>query len=120
MIISSYEFLPLDKRPFLALFKKHDAQNIQVPERDTFQQLTIKLRSVEDSNSYYQVQLSKLQQRLQALEELNTSIANESKNLHVQHNQSKEDWKELYYEENEQKEKLENELDAVRQRLEET
>jgi chromosome segregation ATPase len=79
--------------------------------------LESKIQSVEDTTSYYEIQFSKFQQRLKALEELQN---NKSQEIIPEPKASEEeDWKEMYYQENEAKEKIENELDEVRQKLEE-
>jgi chromosome segregation ATPase len=120
MIVSSYEFLPADKR-YLFKFNKDlntPTSEITPVSRDTLKVLKNKVQSVEDNTTFYQIQFSKFQQRLIALEELNTikKIVPEK----VAAYEDEEDWKELYYEENAAKEQLENDLDATRQVLEET
>ncbi len=120
MIVSSYEFLPADKR-FLFRFNKnpnlHQASHVQT---DALKILRNKVQHVEDNTSFYQVQFSKFQDRLQHMEdryglspkEAITSVIKTAEN-------EEEDWKEMFYEENALKEKLENELDFTRQALEE-
>jgi hypothetical protein len=115
MIVSSYEFLPADKRYFLGFFKNPtETGSLQ---KDSLKVLKNQVQSVEDNNTFYQIQLSKFQQRLKILEEINMSKAFPEV---IQKPKEQEDWKEMYYEENEVKEKLENELDITKQMLEET
>jgi len=116
MIVSSYEFLPVDKRFFLGFNKNpisHDAGPVQ---RDTLRALNKKVQSVEDNTTFYEIQFSKFQQRLKALEELNALKASSEK---ISKPEEEEDWEEMYYEENTLKEKFENDLDITRQKLEE-
>ena len=116
MITSSYDFLPRDKKNFMG-FKKEKASTNPTPgQQEIISSLRNKLQSVEHSISFYEIQFSKFQQRLKALEELNNL---QQKQTNVQPKGDGEDWKEMYYEENEAKEKLENELDETSRRLEE-
>ena len=116
MITSSYDFLPRDKKNFMG-FKKENASTNPTPgQQEIISSLRNKLQSVEHSISFYEIQFSKFQQRLKALEELNNL---QQKQTNVQPKGDGEDWKEMYYEENEAKEKLENELDETSRRLEE-
>jgi len=115
MIVSSYEFLPADKRFFLGFNKNSNSDDTTLVQRDAFKVLNKKVQSVEDNTTFYEIQFSKFQQRLKALEDLNSLKPPPEK---ISKPQEKEDWKELYYEENTMKEKLENELDDTRQLLE--
>ena len=116
MIVSSYEFLPSDKRFFLGFNKNSNTDDTTtLVQRDAFKALKNKVQSVEDNTTFYEIQFSKFQQRLKALEELNSLKPPPEK---ISKPQEEEDWKELYYEENTMKEKLENELDDTRQLLE--
>jgi chromosome segregation ATPase len=117
MIVSSYEFLPVDKRYFLGLFKNTANTETGSLQKDSLKALKNKVQSVEDSNTFYQIQLSKFQQRLQMLED--SGIPKPSTEIISKSQGNEEDWKEMYYEENEMKEKLENELDFTKQMLEE-
>ena len=116
MIVSSYEFLPVDKRYFLGFFKNAAHTETASLQKDSLKVIKNQLQSVEDNNTFYQIQLSKFQQRLKILEDLNTSKVTPEI---VHKPKDEEDWKEMYYEENEIKEKLENELDITKQMLEE-
>ncbi len=113
MIVSSYQFLPVDKRYFLGNGKNPAKAETELLQKDALKSLKTQVQSVEDNNTFYQIQLSKFQQRLKILEEMQQSIAQPA--LQVK---DEEDWKEMYYEENEIKEKLENELDITKQKLE--
>lgn len=120
MIVSSYEFLPVDKRYLFRFNKDPETTTSEITQvsRDTLKVLKNKVQSVEDNTTFYQIQFSKFQQRLKALEELNTIKKIVPEKVAVY--EDEEDWKELYYEENAAKERLENDLDATRQVLEET
>lgn len=119
MIVSTYEFLPADKRYFLGFYKNSGSQDISPVPKDTLRALNKKVQSVQDSNTFYEIQFSKLENRLKALEELNTSKAPPEKITKAAKPAEDEDWKEMYYEENAVKERLENDLDYTRQLLEE-
>ena len=114
MIVSSYKFLPADKRFFLGFNKEPITNETGTVQRDAFKVLKNKVQSVEDNTTFYEIQFSKFQQRLKALEELNSIKATPEKISKIEDD---EDWKEMYYEENTLKEKLENDLDNTRQLL---
>ena len=118
MIVSSYEFLPVDKRYFFGFSKNTSTLDASPLRKDPLKTLNNKLQSVEDGNTFYQIQLTKFQQRLKMLEDLNASRPN-VENISGPR-EEEEDWKEMYYEENDRKEKLENELDHTKQLLLET
>lgn len=119
MIVSSYEFLPVDKRYFLGFYKNHVSKDAGPVQRDTLRALNKKVQSVEDDTTFYGIQFSKFQERLKALEELNTLRSPPEKITRATKSEDEEDWKEMYYEENTVKEKLENDLDYTRQLLDE-
>ena len=114
MISNSYELLPSDRKFLFSKFKS-DESPAGYPRQETIRALKNKVQSVEDNTSFYEIQFSKFQQRLKALEELYNE---RQPPLNKQSKEEKEDWKEMYYEENEAKQKLENELDEARQKLE--
>ena len=116
LYITSNDFLPNDKTIFMLFKKKITSQQPGGDIEDVINKLKNKLKSIEDNHSYYEIQFSKFQQRLKAIEQ-NTGPQQQINN---QQNPEEEDWKELYFEENEKKEKIENELDQARQDLEET
>ncbi|MEO8823457.1 MAG: hypothetical protein ABI366_07755 [Ginsengibacter sp.] len=114
VIMSSYDWLPADKNNFMSFKKAPSSQNIS-PRSEVIYDLKNKLKKVEDNSSFYEIQFSKMQERLKALE------SQYEAQQHIAYSQKKEeeDWKEMYYEENEVKEKLENDLDEAHKRLEE-
>ena len=114
VIVSSYDLLPVDKKNFLSFKKPPEIEN-HSPKPEALWDLKNKLQKVEESSSFYEIQFTKLQERLKALE---AQYQNQQQLVAVPQVEE-EDWKEMYYEENEVKEKLENELDSTRQRLEE-
>ena len=120
MIVSSYEFLPADKRFFFG-FNKNPTTATNFPDHpDALKILRNKMQHVEDNTTFYHIQFSKFQDRLKIIEEkvamnpqkINTITTNVDF-------EEEEDWKELYYGENSKKELLENELDFTKQSLEE-
>lgn len=113
VIVSSYEFLPDDGKNFLRFRRNNSSE--ESAKNDLIWEVRNKLQKMEENSTFYEIQFSKLTERLKALEQLNQ----QSQPL-LQEKEDEEDWKEMYYEENELKEKLENELDAVKQKLEET
>lgn len=116
MIVSSYDFLPTDKKFTLGFKKEVSSQNSTPAQQELIRNLKTKLQSVEDNSSFYEIQFSKFQQRLKALEEQYNS---QQQQMSQAPKEDEEDWKEMYFEENEMKEKLENELDETKQKLEE-
>ena len=114
MIASSYESMPSGKKNFLRFNKSTNATS--EGRTEIIYELKSHLKKMEENASLYEIQFSKLQQRLKVLEG-----EKEKRQLveTVAQTDPKEDWKEMYYEENEAKEKLENELDITRQKLEE-
>lgn len=114
VIVSSYDLLPVEKKNFLSFKKTPDPEN-HSPKPEALWDLKNKLQKVEESSSFYEIQFTKLQERLKALE---AQYQTQQQLVSIPTGEE-EDWKEMYYEENEAKEKLENELDATRQRLEE-
>ena len=119
MIVSSYEFLPADKRFFFG-FNKNPTTSANFPDHpDALKILRNKVQHVEDNTTFYHIQFSKFQDRLKVIEEkvaMNPQkVNNITSNVEFE---DEEDWKELYYEENSKKELLENELDSTKQALE--
>lgn len=114
VIVSSYDLLPVEKKNFLSFKKAPDTEK-HSPKPEALWDLKNKLQKVEESSSFYEIQFTKLQERLKALE----AQYQTQQHLAIVPSAEEEDWKEMYYEENEAKEKLENELDATRQELEE-
>ncbi len=121
MIVSSYEFLPADKRFFFG-FNRHPTTSTNFPDHpDALKILRNKVQHVEDNTTFYHIQFSKFQDRLKIIEEkvaMNPQKINTAP-VSTSSFEDEEDWKELYYEENSKKELLENELDFTKQALEE-
>ena len=115
VIVSSYDYMPGDTKNFLSFKKNIPSQN-GPQSNEAIWDIKNKLHQVEESSSFYEIQFTKLQQRLKALEELYNESQQE-KDFKPEEPEDKEDWKEMYYQENEVKEKLENELDVSRQKL---
>lgn len=116
VIMSSYDFLPVDKKSIFS-FKKNTFTETNVSQRsEVIWDLKNQLKKVEETSSFYEIQFSKLQQRLKTLE---AQYESQQQKIAAPGKEEEEDWKELYYEENEVKEKLENDLDVTRQKLEE-
>ncbi len=115
VIVSSYDYMPGDTKNFLS-FKKNIPSQSAPANNEAIWDIKNKLHRVEENSSFYEIQFSKLQQRLKFLEE-ELYKSQQEKTIRKE---DKEDWKEMYYQENEIKEKLENELDETRQKLEET
>lgn len=116
VIMSSYDFLPVDKKSIFS-FKKNTFTETNVSQRsEAIWDLKNQLKKVEETSSFYEIQFSKLQQRLKTLE---AQYESKQQKIAAPGKEEEEDWKELYYEENEVKEKLENDLDVTRQKLEE-
>jgi len=114
VIVSSYDLLPSDKKNFLS-FKKNTPPENHSSRPEAIWDLKNKLQKVEENSSFYEIQFSKMQERLKALE----AQYQTQHQATVFQKEEEEDWKEMYYEENEVKEKLENELDITLQKLEE-
>lgn len=108
--------LPADKKNFLS-FKKEPPTERNSARPEAIWDLKNKLQKVEENSSFYEIQFSKMQERIKALEAQHQT---QLQSFSVVQKDDDEDWKEMYYEENEIKEKLENELDLTLQKLEET
>jgi len=113
VIVSSYDFMPSNKRNFLSFKKNISSSDARTEE---LYELKAHLKKMEENASLYEIQFSKFQQRLKALEAENEK---RQSTIAAAEMEPEEDWKEMYYEENEAKQKLENELDLTRQKLEE-
>ncbi len=114
VIVSSYDLMPADKKNFLS-FKKNTSSENHSPKPEAIWDLKNKLQKVEENSSFYEIQFSKMQERIKALE---AQYQIQQQPIFLKKD-DEEDWKEMYYEENEIKEKLENELDSTLQKLEE-
>ncbi|MDQ6843158.1 MAG: hypothetical protein M3Z92_02230, partial [Bacteroidota bacterium] len=69
MIVSSYEFLPADKRYFFGFNKNPTAASNYRENPEVLKVLKNKVQHVEDNTTFYQIQFSKFQDRLKAIEE---------------------------------------------------
>lgn len=115
-IVSSFDFLPADKRSIFFFKKDIPIESASPPRAEAMLDLKKHLQKVEENSTFYELQFTKLQERLKVLE---AQLESQPQKQSHQKKEEEEDWKELYYEENEAKEKLENELDATKQKLEE-
>jgi chromosome segregation ATPase len=115
MIVSSYEFLPADKKSLPRLGKRAPKAKALSSQAESSGNLNSRLQSLEETNAFHEIQFSKFLQRLKSVEDRFDTTS--QPNGAVKKSDD-EDWKEMYYEENERKEKLENELDKCRQQLE--
>ena len=61
MIVSTYEFLPADKRYFLRFYKSPVVKGKESGQPNTLKVLNKKVQSVEDNTIFYQMQFLKLQ-----------------------------------------------------------
>lgn len=111
MIVSSFDYLPEGKKHLL-LFGNNARAEKNSAKEEMIWDLKNQLKKVEENASFYEIQFSRLQQRLKTLEV--QQVNQQQNNLK---SEDEENWKELYYEENELKEKLENELDIAQQKL---
>ena len=117
MIASSYEFLPVDKKFFVKFNKKRTDHFLEHSRSEFYPSLNHTTKNPEDSNAFYQIQFAKFNERLRALED-RVALQPASSVTRSGAASDEEDWKELYYEENEAKAKLENELDNLHQQME--
>ena len=113
VIVSSYDYMPGDTKNFLS-FKKNIPLERASSNNEAIWDIKNKLHRVEENSSFYEIQFSKLQQRLKSLEE---ELYKSQQERDIKQ-EDKEDWMDMYYQENQVKEKLENELDEARQKLE--
>ena len=113
MIVSTYDYLPEGKKHLLVFRKNHVAETSFV-KGEMIRDLKCKLQEMEENGSFYEIQFSKLQQRLKTLE-----VQQMNQQQHASTTDEEENWKDLYYEENESKAKLENDLDSALQKFEE-
>ncbi|HEY5369037.1 MAG TPA: hypothetical protein VIJ75_08600 [Hanamia sp.] len=113
MIVSTYDYLPEGKKHLL-VFRKNNVIESGSVKGEMIRDLKGKLQEMEENASFYEIQFSKLQQRLKTLEVQQVNQQQKSSKMN-----DEENWKGMYYEENELKEKLENDLDSALQKLEE-
>lgn len=115
MLINSYDVIPADKK--FRLFNSFTPSEISY-HMESIPALRSKIRSLEDKTDYFQSQLEKINNKLK-LDEKNGTMKKVATPIPAfASDEIEEDWKELFYEENEKKEKLENALDVAEQEIE--
>ncbi|MEO9004288.1 MAG: hypothetical protein ABI288_06110 [Ginsengibacter sp.] len=119
MIFSSYEFLPADKNKWYGtkFFTGFSTTPLKTPD---LLSVNSRLHKMEEHSSFYDFQFSQLFHRVKELEEMQSRSFGQSA-IHGKRNEENPitiEWKELYYEENALKGKLENALDEMSQKLE--
>ncbi len=114
MMMNSYDLLPSEKK--FNLFQSFSPSDISY-HMETLRSIKAKMKSLEDKSDYFESQIQKLNQSMSGSSK---SGNNNQFNPFVQAlpKQDEDDWKELYYDENSKKEKLENELDVAQQEIE--
>ncbi|MBN9350998.1 MAG: hypothetical protein J0H55_09960 [Chitinophagaceae bacterium] len=112
MMVSNFNLLSNDKK--FSMFKNFTPSDLSYLQ-ETLRTIKSKMKTIEDQNAYYELQFNKIQEKLNLMSSGKTQPVTSSVK---EKSQDEEDWKELFYEENEKKEKLENELDAAQQELE--
>ena len=118
--MTSYEFLPADKKFFFRFNRNPSSSSDFADSPDSLKILRNKVQHVEDNTTFYHIQFSKFQDRLKIIEDkVAMNSLKGSGTVETTPAYEEEDWKELYYDENEKKEQLENELDFTKQALEE-
>ena len=110
---SSYKTTPRQKEALARKTYTPQFKFFSVTKQQVIASLKLKLQAVENNSALYYNELKKLQARIQTIEKNSYSAKPENKNSAFDEN-----WEELYYETHEQKEKLENELDALTQAME--
>ncbi len=113
MLVTSNEFIATDKIFPFKFLKGGSGQNKSY--RKSLSVLNSKIKSLEDSNAYYEMQFSNLQPQVK---ESPTNSLPQQKKFAACEEEEAEDWEELYYQENERKVQLENDLDQALQKLE--
>jgi chromosome segregation ATPase len=115
MIVTSKEYFSLEKLSPVNLFKGGNSRDKFY--KQSLSLLSSKIKSLEDSNAYYEIQFSKLQLQMNAGSAFQPEIQTGNE-VAIQEEDEEEDWKEMYYQENDQKVQIENELDEALQALE--
>ncbi|MEO6681579.1 MAG: hypothetical protein ABIN48_02030 [Ginsengibacter sp.] len=118
MLITSNEFFSPDKPfPFKLLNAGSSRDKYY---RQSIPALQTKIKSLEESIAYNEIQFSKLIQKVNEVGNSTPSFipSNEVATIIENKKEDEEDWEELYYQENEKKVQLENELDEALQSLE--
>lgn len=113
--MNSYDEIPAQRR--FGLFQSFSPSDISY-HMETLRSLKAKLKSLEDKSEYYESQIEKLNKKLKLAEKEPIPVFLNGGSHPSVKQEPEEDWKELFYEENEKKEKLENELDIAQQEIE--
>ena len=115
MLISSNEFIYIDKPSPFKFLKAGSGRDKFY--RQSLSVLQSRIKSLEDSNTYYEIQFSKYKSHLKDPDSTSSEIS-PALQTDSEVDEDEEDWKELYYQENESKVQLENDLDVALQNLE--
>ena len=114
MLVTSSEFFSSDKlSPLKSLKAGHSRDKFY---RQSLSLLNSKIKSLEDSNAYYEIQFSKLQLQINSGQNIHQAMQTQTEPPTLI-KEEEEDWEEMYYQENEQKVQIENELDKTLQAL---
>lgn len=113
MLVTSSELLSIDKRAVSKLLRTNSRDKYL---RQSLETLNSRMKSLEDSNSHYVMQFTRLQHQLGDSAKQGAARAI-SDTTHPLTREDEDDWEEMYYLENETRVQLENELDATRQEM---
>ena len=114
MVVTSNEFISTDKA---SLFKFLNSGGRDKLQRQKLSVLQSRIKSLEDSNTFYEIQFSKFKSQINNSESGFSQTISDTKSEQIAE-EEEEDWKELYYQENESKVQLENDLDEALQSIE--
>lgn len=117
MLVTSKEFFSNDKPFPFKLWKS--GTSLDKFDSQSLSRLNSKIKSLEESNSYYEIQFSKLKMHMNSGQNADPEMYPQTEIIAQLKEEAEEDWEEMYYEENEQKVQIENELDKTLQILEE-
>ena len=117
MIVTSREFFSVEKLFPFKIWKVGTSRDKFYNQ--SLSRLNAKIKSLEDSNAYYEIQFSKLKLQMNAGQNTDPNVHFETEPIAPIKEEEEEDWEEMYYQENEQKVQIENELDQTLQLLEE-
>ncbi len=115
MLVNSYDPNNEDKR--FRLFNSFSPSDISY-YTETMKSMRTKLKSLEDKSEYYESQIERLNKKLKVFEKGAPPAFMQSPGMSRIKDEEEEDWKELYYEENAKKEKIENELESSHKEIE--
>ncbi|MEO5782036.1 MAG: hypothetical protein ABIQ07_02120 [Ginsengibacter sp.] len=111
---SSYKASPGRKEFIVKENLTPDTKTFPLSKQQLISSLKVKLQSVEHNSVLYFNELKKLQERIQAIEK-NKGTGDQT----GKETKDDENWEELYYQQHEEKEKMESELDLTNQKMEE-